>query len=138
MRLCKNCRYWKGTEHSVESDFRHISKDRRDEIDEAKAGRGIITPSCQTVSEGGFCLPIKMCHHEICFTPSTAFDPERGPVQVSKRISGQGFLNDDGLCYLYERKRWKFWVGGDGWVERNAERLAIERAEKTKAGKGAR
>lgn len=103
MVYCKNCKFFKGRESSVSTEF----IDGESESISCPSGEIVKLPTGIYQIEGfGF---IKMCQHPECFTINKVASPERQIIK-KERIKGQAQLNSDNQCKFYKRKWWKIWI----------------------------
>jgi len=96
---CKNCKWFFGTDASVDLDFvRGFTK----------TSLPIKAPS--NILESEFLIP--MCQRRECFKfKENKPNPERPIAKFKKiRVKGQGQFNINNNCKHYIRKWWKFWI----------------------------
>ena len=96
---CKNCKWFFGTDASVEVDFIWGF---------TKTSLPIKVPS--NILESEFLIP--MCQRRECFKfKENKPNPERPIAKFKKiRVKGQGQFNINNNCKYYKRKWWKFWI----------------------------
>jgi len=96
---CKNCKWFFGTDASVEVDFIWGF---------TKTSLPIKVPS--NILESEFLIP--MCQRRECFKfKENKPNPERPIAKFKKiRVKGQGQFNINNNCKHYIRKWWKFWI----------------------------